>query len=205
MSETNDLHTKKSIEAYYELIKLDVTYLHKADYLHWLGKYKSLKASIDDPILNTDEVQRFHFLYFHISALAKYLVVEDDAKEALHEFTRLDITNEHFLLQWLVKYEDFGLDNMAITYSTGFEDDDEVKTGYVSLHPNYNLKIAVEDYRNIYEFETIFNSYYWVMLDKYNTISDEEWYSLGSEEKEKNHKNRSSLKYHLDRGNVAYQ
>jgi hypothetical protein len=72
-----------------------------------------------------------------------------------------------------------------------------LKTGYVKLSKDYNLQIAVSDFKDVFLFKQFFDEHYWDMLDKYSTVEESKWNNLEewTEESEK----RSSLKYHLDR------
>ena len=98
------------------------------------------------------------------------------------------------LLCWLVEFEQLGDDLMDLYYSY-FNVDGEPRKEYVKINRSVEVYLSAGDFVAQLKFLHIYNKYYWNMLEKYTTITEELWTTLeeGTEASEK----RISLKYHL--------
>ena len=81
-----------------------------------------------------------------------------------------------------------------------FNNEEEFETGYVKLHKNYNILINVKDFDAQITFINLFNSYYWNILNKHNTLSDEEINRIINEDD--GLYKIDSLKFHLERSGL---
>ncbi len=92
---------------------------------------------------------------------------------AINEFELLDLNNEKLLLEWLVKYELLS-HSLTLFLDLDYLDDEKIKTGYFELSSDYKLQLAISDFDSVYKFKKIHDSFYWNLLEKYTTFSDDE-------------------------------
>lgn len=177
-----------------ELLKEEVNYINKEDYSYWLEKYAELYGKIGLPFTFYGKYKSFNDIYFRLKDVSKYSKHEEETEKAVRDYDLFVTEKEETLINWLMTYKDLEekLGLMLVDY---FEDDEEVKTGFVKLMKNNSLRIAVEDYKHALAFKTIFDAHYWPLLTKYSTITDEEHCKLDPESEDS--KGYTSLEYHL--------
>lgn len=187
-------------KAYNEIAKEDFSYLHKDDYLPWIKKYKELYDSLPSRFRNYKNFHNFKWLYYRLNDLANFLVYEADAEQILKKFESINCKSEPELLGWLVDNEILSI-NLALLKLSYITEEDVMQKEYTSLSDDYNIKIAVEDYKNVIQLADIYFSYYWEMFAKYYSYLNEDEFENDTcaDEREK----RSSLNYHLKRRKKA--
>jgi len=168
---------QKCERAYSELIKNEITYISKNDYFYWLEKNHELFKTFELPPLLYNAFDKFYTLYWQVQDISSYLKFNSEANNAIKEYNSLNIENEGLLLGWLIKYESLGTD-LSLLLVDHFYNEEELKSGYVQLRNNFNLKISVSDFTFVILFNQLFDNHYWEMLDKYSTIEKDDQYSL---------------------------
>ncbi len=182
-----------------ELLKEKINYVNKEDYSYWLKKYEEHYSKIGLPFTFYGKYKSFNDIYSRLKDVSQYSEHEKECEKAVRDYHLFVTEKEETLINWLLTYstleEKLGL--MMIDY---FEDDEEVKTGFVKLMRNHNLLIAVEDYKHALAFKNIFDEHYWPLLEKYSTITDEESCKLDTESED--YKGYTSLEYHLKKRGI---
>lgn len=186
--------------AYEELIQYQNRIIDKTIYLSWLEKYFELnkyfhgKGSFSD---NYSDFHRFYWLYFRINELNDFLQSNEFAKEAVEEFQTIDKSNEPQLLKWLIKYEKTGNDLTLFLYEDiDFESPEKSK--YFGID---DFKINTSDFWYIAKFKFLFDEYYWEILEKYSTFSNEEKTRYINENNVMS-EHVTSLTYHIDKRGI---
>lgn len=174
-------------------LPLPVVDMQKAE--QWLEKHKELYDTMD-PIFTPAAFSRFQILYSAIKGLVPQLNLKEEAERGLKFYqNRVKRSrNEKMLLCWLVEFEQLGDDLMDLHYFY-FNVDGEPTKEYVKINRTEEVYLCAGDFAAQLKFLHIYNKYYWDMLEKYTTITEEMWTTLedGTEAAEK----RVSLKYHL--------
>jgi hypothetical protein len=182
--------------AYEELTRYQDTIIDKEVYLVWLEKFHYLYKSFDLPPLFYSEFDKFHTLYYRFNELNDFLQSNDFAKEAVKEFQTIDKSNEPLLLKWLIKYEKTG-DNLTLFLYEDIDFEFPEKSECFNVD---DFKINTSDFWYIAKFKFLFDEYYWNMLEKYTTFSNEQTTQYINENSEmSNYIN--SLSYHIDKRN----
>lgn len=149
---SNPSHEELCELALKEICKDEVTYLHKEDYLPWLEKYKYLVMKYYLPDYRVlIGPQHFNQFYYMLNFMACRLPLTDLATQANMEYALFDPNDKVTLRQWFDKYEKLSDDVHSIIETNLNEDEneEEYKTGYVSVDFDYPTKIAVCDYFQI--------------------------------------------------------
>jgi len=188
------------IGAYNQLMEYSNTIIGKEIYAAWISKYQPLRESLGLLPSAYSSFKNFYWLYSDLEELVEYLQNEASAKKAIHEFESIDMNHEKALLKWLVKNENTA-DNL-ILFLEVHGDIDPIRSENTPYFKVDLLKIKTSDFENIIRFKTLFDQYYWDMLDKYTTFSEKEsWkYANDSEMDEKS----NSLIYHLSITGVVF-
>lgn len=176
-----------------EILKDELNCLDKEDYVYWLEKHEELFNSLSYPYTIYSRVELFWDIYYELKSLSSVLKFMNEAGEAVNAYSLFSKENEDLLLRWLVNYEELGQELYIITDT--FDDDEEMKTGFVSLTRHYNLKIKVNDYSNGIALGKIFHEHYWKMVEKYQTKTLEDNTAINPNSEE--WKEYNSLRYHL--------
>ena len=107
---------------------------------------------------------------------------------------------EKQLLKWLTEYEDLGQELTLFMYD-GLNYQNPEETEYFIVN---DLKIATSDFEHIARFKFIMNEYYYAMLEKYNTFSQEQIIQYANSDSEMSDC-ITSLTYHLNkRGGISF-
>lgn len=161
----------------------------------WLKKNAELYDSMD-PIFTPAAFSKFYDIYYAVKVLTPKFYLKEEAERALQFYQNRvrNSKNKKMLLCWLVEFEQLGDDLMDLYYSY-FNVDGEPRKEYVKINRSVEVYLSAGDFVAQLKFLHIYNKYYWNMLEKYTTITEELWTTLeeGTEASEK----RISLKYHL--------
>lgn len=177
-----------------EILKEEVNYLTKEDYSYWLTKYAEHYSKIGLPFTFYGKYKLFNKLYSKLKDTIQYSEHEKECEKAVKDYNLLVTEREDTLLNWLLTYTTLE-EKLGLMWVSNFENDGEVRTGFVKLMKKQNLCIAIEDYKHAIAFKTIFDEHYWPLLTKYSTITDEESCKLDPDSEES--KGYTSLEYHL--------
>lgn len=190
------IQVQQSEKAYSEIAKEDFSYLHKEDYLPWLKTHKDLYDSLPSIFQDYKKIHNFKWLYYRLNELANFLVYEQDAEQILKNFESINANSESELLGWLVENEIL-VNNLGLLRLGYITEEEVMQEEYTSLSKDYNIKIAVVDYKNVIQLADIYFQYYWEMLAKYYSYLNEDEFEndTNANDSEK----RRSLNYHLQR------
>lgn len=160
-----------------EICREETNYLHKVDYVDWINKYAYLKdENFRFLFYPFPQLENFNNLFFILSQYKFYVELNDKCIQANQEYLLTDISNEDALLDWLIKYEKIGtsLEVIKETPLNIYDNEEEFETGFVTIHDELNIKIAVADFKNILEFFDNFFTPYFNMCEKYGEVDNTE-------------------------------
>jgi hypothetical protein len=192
------MEVQKCNSAYEELYQHLNNIINKEIYLPWLAKHFALYQSFPfPPFIEDSKMFRLYNLYSSIDDLKDYLQCDDSAKKAVTEFESIKNGNETQLLAWLVKYEKTGHDLTLFMY-------DDMDFAHPKAKPYFmvdDLRISTSDFKHIARFKFLFDEYYWDMLEKHSTFTeDEKQRYINQNSKMANY--ISSLSYHLEKRGI---
>jgi len=173
--DTHDQYLHDCSVAVNELCKAETFFLYKEDYLPWLEKYSHLKMKNYHPaFLPIIKPQVFNQLYYELTGFANLLRFQDQAQKANDEYRLIDLTIEKDLIDWLCCYEELSVKIHPIieTNLNPDENPEEFETGFVSVDPDYTIKIAVSDYKDLLDFLSNYYDHYWSVLRKYDGLKE---------------------------------
>ena len=193
---------QKFDKAVEELVKKENSVLDLADATKWLIKHKELEESIDIFSATSTSRDKFTILYSFVSRICEISDFREEAETALDAYVRNNICKDDTiaLTNWLMSFERLGTSKLRGLTKSYFNNEEEFETGYVKLHKNYNILINVKDFDAQITFINLFNSYYWNILNKHNTLSDEEINRIINEDD--GLYKIDSLKFHLERSGL---
>lgn len=171
------LKVEKCNAAINEISSKETNYLHKADYVDWINKHEHLKDEhygfLFYPFL---QLENFNYLFFILSQYKFYVELTEVCIQANQEWLGTDISNEDALIEWLIKFEKLGnsLDAIKETPLNVEDNEEEFETGFVTVHDDFNIKIAVVDFENVLEFFDNFFTPYFKMCEKYGEVDNTE-------------------------------
>ena len=158
-----------------EICKPEISFLYKEDYIPWLEKYNHLKMNNYHPaLLPIIKPQHFNQFYYQLSNMAASLRFNDEASKANEEYNQLDLNNEKCLVDWLCMYEKLS-DKIFPIIETNLNSDEnpeEFETGFIAVEPDYNVSIAVSDYKNVLDFLSNYHDHYWNVVRKYEGLKE---------------------------------
>lgn len=158
-----------------EICKPEISFLYKEDYLPWLGKYNHLAMKNYHPaFLPIIKPQHFNQFYYLLSNMAAYLRFNDEASKANEEYNQLDFNNEKHLIDWLCMYEKLSDKIFPIieTNLNSEENPEEFETGFIAVDPDYNVNIAVSDYKHVLDFLSNYYDHYWNVVRKHEGLKE---------------------------------
>ena len=184
--DTHEKYLQDCIVAMNELCKAEASFLYKEDYLPWLEKHSHLAMKNYHPaFLPIIKPQHFNQFYYQLSNMAASLRFNDEASKANEEYNQLDLNNEKHLIDWLCLYEKLS-DKIFPIIETNLNSDEnpeEFETGFIAVDPDYNVSIAVSDYKNVLDFLSNYYDHYWNVVRKYEGLKDCD-YDLEADEPE---------------------
>ncbi|MBK6339862.1 MAG: hypothetical protein IPF63_09800 [Bacteroidetes bacterium] len=189
--------SQKYLLAYEELLPYENTIIDKTIYLEWFEKYEDLNKSIVfDGKLYTNR-ENFSNLFGSIEILYNNLKYHEQAYKALADYKFVQPKNETQLLNWLTTYEQLGqhinLFSLLYMHPNNFFKSKHFEVDY--------LKIDNSDFKSIIKFQSIYDKFYYQMLLKYNTFSDEQIQQYREDDSDMVNY-IDSLKYHLMKRNI---
>jgi uncharacterized protein (UPF0216 family) len=185
-----------------ELVKKENSVLDLADAAKWLIKHKELEESIDIFSATSTSRDKFTILYSFVSRICEVANHKEESETALNIYVKENVSkdDEASVIQWLMSFERLGAYELRGLTKRYFNNEEEFATGYVKLQKNYNILINVKDFDAQITFINLFNSYYWNILNKYDTLSDEERNKIVNEDD--GLYKIDSLKFHLERSGL---
>lgn len=125
------------------------------------------------------------------------MILDDNASVALQEFKTISVTIEQELLQWLVRYKKMHGQLITIHHRVVLEKE------MTKLLKGFKIYFKTHLLKHCIDFEAIFKTHYYDVLNKYEPISQKEReYKIILEGDYM--KTSSSLKYHLKKSGMAF-
>lgn len=188
------IHLQNFKRAYDEIIKPGDVYLTKEEYTYWLQKHEELFGIFQLPPTLYKPAVTFYRLYSYLKLIFIYSTFEQKSLKASEDYFNINTENETEVLTWLVIYEALGL-NLTLLMVDYLGEAIETAENLRFEIEGCNLNVDIDDLKSTFFFKIKFDEHYWAMLEKYETISEEEESKLeeGIEESE----NRTSLAFHL--------
>jgi hypothetical protein len=118
--------------------------------------------------------QHFNQLYYQLYSMTTSLRFQDDASKANKENDQLEINKEKELNDWLCSYEKLA-DKIHPIIETNLnreENPDEFESSFISVDADYNVKIAVSDYKEVMNFLDNFYEHFWDVVKKNDGLKD---------------------------------
>jgi hypothetical protein len=138
--------------------------------IRWLESHSALyERRMEFPLfpLNGSEWKLFSSIYSELQHLVGYFQYTGMCEIALLDLGQIDIQEETQLLDWLIRYEEFGL-SMEIFYAvTCFQNLETEKDGYIPLFGDPSINIKTSDYSHIVDFLSAFSFKYWQIIEEY--------------------------------------
>jgi hypothetical protein len=161
--------------AFNERCKAEASFLYKENYLPWLQKYSHLRMKNYNPVfLPLIKPQDFNQLYYQLSNIAAALQFQNEAKRANDEYALIEFNVEKDLIDWLCLYEKLA-DKIFPVIETNLNSDEnaeEFETGFIAVDLDYNVKIAVSDYKEVLNFLSNYYDHYWNVVRKYDRLKE---------------------------------
>ena len=173
--DTHEQYLQDCKLAFNEICKAETSFLYKEDYLPWLEKYRHLRMKNYHPAyLPIIKPQDFNQLYYQLSNIASALQLQNEAQKANDEYALIDFSIEKDLIDWLCRYEKLSdkLFPIVETNLNAEENPDEFETGFISVDSEFNVKIAVSDYKVVLDFLSNFYGHYWDVVKKYEGLKE---------------------------------
>lgn len=152
---------QKCADALEDLNRLFNNKLKKRDAGYWLIKYCSLNIALLNYPERNESIEKFRSTYCELNKLYKISAQDEKTSVALPELNSLDKSDENQLLDWLIKYEDWGLDLEPYKWNTCFEDYTIPETGLIPLKHNREIFLYAQEYKDIFNFLNLFSKNYW--------------------------------------------
>ena len=161
--------------AFNALCKAETSFLCKEDYLPWLEKYSHLRMKNYHPaLLPLIKAEDFNHPYYQLSSMAAYLRFKEEARNANDEYDLLELNIEKDLIDWLCRYEKLSekIHPIIETNLNAEENPEEFETGFISVDADFNVKIAISDYKDVLDFLRNYYHHYWDVVKKYDGLKE---------------------------------
>ena len=131
--------------------------LSKDEFMSWLVKHEEFFNSFELPPIFDDELVEFHSLYYDLKELLECLTFNDEAKNAVDNYTSANPLNEEFILKWLAKNKELW-NNLILFMIDCIEGENLFKIEYFQPSNNSILKVAKSDFENLIQFQKIYST-----------------------------------------------
>jgi hypothetical protein len=188
-----DLLTRVNV-AYSDILTGDVLNFRKVELKAVVNQYRELFEEVETKLRYYEAYDKFFFLYDEL--ISVFIFVEDrswDAYFALDDYSKFDMSEEHNVINWLDAYRRL---NSQITYDLNYNNDCDCHNESVYRISYLGIHIYKEDLAKIFEFSILYGEHYAHLLQKYMTISWEEYHAMTEEEAF--HSRRDELYYYLN-------
>ncbi len=140
---------------------------------NWLRTYRSLYQCFKKAVDNFRYPYLFDELYERLHDLYRCLRWNEMAIMANKEWDRIDLNEELEILKWLVLYEDLQ-DELCSLIITQTQEPDYPIPDDGRPFWDYPFKFDLQEFDEVVKFNNIIDAYYDKMLDKYNTMDEDE-------------------------------
>lgn len=128
-------------------------------------KYNSLYRSVPDIFSGIVRFDEFKDLYEALQDCSKYFEFPLLTKMAVEEYESKDMENEENLIQWLLDYEEHGLELINLIYFLELKEEDK-EIGELEFTNRFKFNISLIEFKYEIAFVTIFQNTYWPIMDK---------------------------------------
>ena len=159
--------------AFDSLQELNIRYGNRLDKdacLGWLNSHAALyERRMEIPLfpLKGSWCNSFSKTYSELQHLVGYFHYTGSCQKALIDLGKIDIQEENQLLDWLIKYEEFGLSMELFCAVTCFVHSENEKDGYIPLIVEPSIFVKTSDYSHIVDFLGVFSPKYWEIITAY--------------------------------------
>lgn len=148
--------------------------LAKDDGFNWLLKNKSLYNDIQSMILYGGVIGKLRCTYRNLERLLSFVEKEATALEATLEYQNVYDKIGSKNLEWLAKYEDFGLELECFLYDTTFDSASDINGILITLRDNNEVSLQRMDFSEICDFLMIFSPQYWDIMNQISSKLEQE-------------------------------
>ena len=128
-------------------------------------KYKSLYRSVPDVFSGIVRFDEFKDLYGALEDCSKYFEFPLLTKMAVEEYESKDMEIEENLIQWLLDYEEHGLELINLVYFLELKEGDK-ETGELSFTDRFKFNISQIEFKDEINFAKIFEATYFPLKEK---------------------------------------
>jgi hypothetical protein len=148
-----------------EIINDSESCFTKEKITYLVEKYKELYHAVPDVFSGIVRFDAFKDLYGALEDCSKYFEFPSLTKMAIEEYEAKDMEIEANLINWLLDYEEHGLELINIVYFLEIQEDNN---GIGELIFTNSLKFVVSlfEFEDEIKFARIFEESYWPLLDK---------------------------------------
>ncbi len=159
--------------AFDSLQELNTRYGNRLDKdasLGWLDRHAALyDRRMEFPLfpLKGSGCKSFSSIYAELQHLVGFFQYAGLCERALLDLGRMEVQEENQLVDWLLKYEDFGLSMELFCTVTCFEQSENEKDGFISIIGEPSIFVKTSDYSHIVDFLSAFSPKYWIIVEEY--------------------------------------
>ena len=128
-------------------------------------KYKSLYRSVPDVFSGIVRFDEFKDLYGALEDCSKYFEFPLLTKMAVEEYESKDMEIEENLIQWLLDYEEHGLELINLVYFLELKEGDK-EIGELSFTDRFKFNISQIEFKDEINFAKIFEATYFPLKEK---------------------------------------
>jgi tetratricopeptide (TPR) repeat protein len=126
-------------------------------------KYESLYDAVPNIFSGIVRFNKFSDCFWSIKYINTFISFEQKINSASDDFSRTDMSIDSNLLNWLLTYEDVGLEMLNILNYDALADD----SNYLIINLGFNFYVSCDEFKNEIEFAKLFQKKYWAVLREY--------------------------------------
>lgn len=161
------INLQKAQEAFDEIKSYKGLIFSKDDISYLTEKFQPLYDEVWDPFNGYTGFDKFTGIFDLLNDINKHIGKEKNIENALSEYDSMTMDHEdRFLIHWLLKFEDLGLDTIPMTYR--IDQDELVNLKIEIINVGYKAKIRIKrsEFKNELLFCILFNKKYFDFIDR---------------------------------------
>jgi hypothetical protein len=186
----------KAVKALNEIKEFREKSIPKEELIKWVNTYADFFSTLFIFHLRYKNEELFYHCYSNSKQIVDFMLLEQEATNAVELFDTLVIDNEMNLLKWLSENEKLKADMMLFIYF--FINEKTPQSKVIEIDKKLNISISSDYFKNCLQFNEIITNYYDKILAKYKVHNID--YNLTTDDGIIN--NESSLKFHLSQRGV---
>jgi len=158
---------QKSLKALAELERFKGKTITHSMIAPWIAEYQKLYGKYKYPILSFSILADFRTMYYKFLQFYKQPELELVSEKALNDYDWIADGSEKHLLKWLLKYKESWEECDDLCRAIGGivkDDPEDDSSAYIR-----DFKVVKKNYEHIDRFGSIYGSWYFEMLEKYDT------------------------------------